>query len=143
MIGAGNKIPWHIAEDMRWFRERTTGKTVIMGRKTHESIGKKLPGRKNIVITSNLNYKPASPEVLMAQSVEAALKLCNNDVEVFIIGGERVYKEFMPLATNLYITRVFGSFEGNAHFIEYNKKEWKIEYYREDKECEFRILSRI
>lgn len=106
-IGRGNALMWHLKGDMKFFKEKTLGSCVIMGRKTFESIGKALPGRLNIVISHSA---PSLPEgVRLATSLQEAFDICREDgrKECFIIGGGQIYKEAMDLADNLLITRVF------------------------------------
>ena len=103
-LGKNNDLIWHFKEDMLFFRETTKGATVIMGRKTFESLPKALPGRRNIVITKNTSYKAENAEVV--DSVEGALKLAKHDNSVFIIGGASIYKAFLPFAQKIYLTEI-------------------------------------
>lgn len=102
-LGRGNDLIWHFREDMKFFKEMTTGNTVIMGRKTFESLAHALPNRRNIVITSNPHYKADDAET--AAGVDDALALAKNDT-VFIIGGGRIYSQFLPFADTLYLTEI-------------------------------------
>ncbi len=102
-LGKGNNLIWHFKEDMKFFKETTMGKSVIMGRKTFESLPKALPGRQNIVITSDNNYKADGAQCV--SSVEEALKIAQGD-EAFIIGGGRVYTETLPLCDKLFLTEI-------------------------------------
>jgi len=124
VIGGGNQLLWHIPEDLKRFKSVTTGHTVIMGRKTFESIGKPLPGRVNIVISRNPNFHPDG--VLVASSLAAALELAKNDSEAFIIGGGEIYRQALPLASKLYVTRVHKSYEGDTTFPLINPNEWEL-----------------
>lgn len=127
VIGKGNDLPWHLPEDLKHFKELTLGKTVIMGRKTYESIiarlNKPLPGRKNVVITRQENYKV--PEgVLVFKSLEDAFQdLSANDI--YIIGGAEIFKLALPFAKVLEITHVRGNYEGDAFFPEVDWNQWK------------------
>ena len=103
-LGKNNDLIWHFKEDMLFFRETTKGATVIMGRKTFESLPKALPGRRNIVITKNSAYNAENAEV--TDSVEHALELAKHDNSVFIIGGASIYKAFLPFAQNIYLTEI-------------------------------------
>ena len=114
VIGIQNKLPWHLPEDLKRFKELTTGHTIIMGRKTWESIGRVLPGRENIVVTRNLSYALPSG-VIKASSVSNALGLSTRP-QVFIIGGAELFREALSCAHNLYITWVEDSFEGDVFF---------------------------
>ena len=113
-IGSANSMPWHLPEDFRHFKQVTMGKAVIMGRKTYESIGRPLPGRRNIVITRNADLRIEGCEI--ATSLEAAIALCNPLEENFIIGGGEIYRQAMPLADKLYITHIAADFEGDTRF---------------------------
>ncbi|MBI4452035.1 dihydrofolate reductase [Candidatus Woesearchaeota archaeon] len=121
-IGNENKLIWRIPADMKRFKELTTGKSVVMGRKTFESIGRPLPNRKNIVITSDRNYKAEGCTVV--HSLDDALRAAG-DGEVMIIGGAQIYAEFLPKADKMYLTMIEKEFEGDAYFPEYSKDEWK------------------
>ena len=137
-IGNQGKIPWHIREDLQRFKRLTMGHPIIMGRKTHESIGKPLPGRTNIVLTQNPNFT-APPGVLTFPSLDAALDHCRrqNDQSVFVIGGSKVYEAALPLADKLFVTEVHRRVPGDTRFPEYNHDEW-TEGGREDgPDCSF------
>ncbi len=129
VIGKGNALPWHLPADMKHFRELTMGKPVIMGRKTFESIGKPLEGRKNILITSDSNYRAEG--CLVVHSLEEALKTAEGGEEVMIIGGGKIYEEFLPKADRIYLTEIHQDFEGDTYFPEFNQNEWQ-ETSRED-----------
>lgn len=122
VIGFENKMPWHLPGDLKYFKEQTMGKPVIMGRKTFESIGKPLPGRRNIVISRNLAYQHEGIEVVT--SLEEALSLVHGVPEVMIIGGEQIFRMALPLADRLYITKIEHSFEGDTYFPAYDD-EWQ------------------
>lgn len=136
VIGKDGKLPWHIPEDLKRFKEITRGKAVLMGRKTFESIieylGKPLPERKNIVITRQKNYE-VPKDVLIYHSIESALAAHKNE-DIFIIGGAEIYRETMPLADKLYITEVHEIIEGDALFPNIEKEIWE-ETKREDHEA--------
>jgi dihydrofolate reductase len=104
VIGVNNQLPWHIPEDLAYFKKVTLGKPIIMGRKTFESIGRVLPGRRNIVISRNLGWHHDGVEV--CPSVESALALCTNNDEVCIIGGGEIFKQTLAIADCLHITLV-------------------------------------
>ncbi|OIO80829.1 dTMP kinase [Candidatus Pacearchaeota archaeon CG1_02_32_132] len=139
VIGSKNQLPWHIKEDLKRFKELTFGNPVIMGRNTYESIlqalGKPLPGRKNIVITSNANYQ-TNPETLIAHSLQEAIqKAYESSDKAFIIGGQQIYQQAMPLADKLEITHIHRSFKGDASFPEIKGEDW-LETKREEKKGE-------
>jgi len=120
-IGKNNQLLWHLPNDLKHFRLITTGHTVIMGRKTYESVGKPLPNRRNIIITRQ-QIEIAGCEVV--SSIEEALALCAAEQEVFIVGGAEIYKLAMPLTDRIYLTIVHQSFEADAFFPEISKTEW-------------------
>jgi len=134
VIGNKGQIPWHIAEDMKRFKELTTGHPVIMGRKTFESIGKPLPNRTNIIITSNPDYHPPDyppdewnsltpPDLHTVHSLNEALELAkkHEQNEIFIIGGGKIYQQALSIANKLYLTLVKGNFSGDTFFPDYSE----------------------
>jgi len=122
VIGVDNRLPWRLPEDMKRFRALTTGHSVIMGRRTWESIGKPLPARQNIVVTHAL--RTPAPGVEFAQSLDEALERANRPEPVFIIGGEALYREALPRAQRLYLTEILGEFEGDARFPDFDHALW-------------------
>ncbi len=129
-IGKDNKLLWHLPNDLKHFKEITTGHTIIMGRKTYESVGKPLPNRRNIIVTrQNITIEGCEA----VNSIEAALALCADDAEAFIVGGAEIYKQAMKLTDRIYLTVVHQKFEADSFFPEISKPEWK-EVYREDHE---------
>lgn len=127
-IGKNNQLLWHLPNDLKHFRKITNGHTVIMGRKTYDSVGKPLPNRRNIVITRQ-HIEIAGCEVV--GSVNEALALCATEQEVFIIGGAEIYKLALPQTNRVYLTIVHQSFDADAHFPELNIDDW-AETERED-----------
>jgi dihydrofolate reductase len=124
-IGKDNELLWHISEDLKRFKRLTTGKTVIMGKKTWESLPRRpLPGRKNIVLTDN--PKEIIENAVTAYSIEGALGKCEKDEEIFIIGGGSIYRQFMPIADQLYITHVHKKAQADIYFPEIDLKIWEI-----------------
>lgn len=123
-IGLNNKMPWHLPNDLQYFKQRTTGNIVIMGRKTYESIGNPLPNRKNIVLTrQNLNL-PEDVEIIHSIGDIKRIASENKGKTIFVIGGAEVYKQTMPLADQLFITQINESFEADAFFPAFNRSEW-------------------
>ena len=122
-------MPWHITEDFAHFKAVTLGHSVIMGRKTYESIGRPLPRRRNIVITRNTELTIEGCE--MAPSLEGAIAMCAGEEEIFVIGGGEIYRQAMPLADKLYITHVGVEVEGDTRFPDINPAVWH-EVSRED-----------
>lgn len=130
-IGKGNKLLWHIPEDLKNFKEITTGKTVIMGRKTFESIGRPLPNRKNIVLSKNGDKESFEQKgIELYQNLENLIAdYKNSEEEIFIIGGEQIYRKFMQkgLVRRLYISYIeFSDSEADAYFPEIDYNSWKI-----------------
>jgi len=121
-IGKNNQLLWHLPADLKHFKQITSGYTVIMGRKTYDSIGKPLPNRRNIIITRQELQLPGCE---MVKSVNEALALCSNEPEVFIIGGAQIYEQALPLTQRIYLTEVEASFDADAFFPEINPKEWQ------------------
>lgn len=124
VIGKANELPWHLPADFEYFKKTTAGHPVIMGMKTHLSIGKSLPGRKNIVLCDDPGFRPFD-DALTSDSFEKAFELAKDSDEVFIIGGANVYRQGLNYADRLYITEVDVKAEGDIFFPEFDKNEWK------------------
>jgi dihydrofolate reductase len=123
VIGKNNQLPWHLPADLKFFKKVTMGHPIIMGRKTHESIGKPLPGRENVIVTRNLNYH--SDGCLVIHSVEELLQYAQGkQEEVFVIGGAELFKEVFPYTDRLYLTQIDEEFEGDTYFPEFHLNEW-------------------
>lgn len=123
VIGRGNQLPWHLPADLKHFKAVTMGKPVIMGRLTYESIGKPLPGRRNVVITRDAGYSAPGCEVVA--SPQAALQAVADAGEAMVIGGANLYRQMLPLAGRLYLTLIDAEFEGDTWFPEWNDAEWR------------------
>jgi len=130
VIGFENKLPWHLPADLLYFKKLTLNKTVIMGRRTYESIGKPLPNRKNVIVTRQKNFMVQGCEVV--HSLEDALEKYKND-EVMIIGGASLYKESLPYVNRMYLTFVKANVKGDTYFPEFDSKDWQ-EISRQDHE---------
>ena len=130
VIGVDNKLPWKLSADLKRFKAITSGKPVIMGRKTFESIGRPLPNRTNIIITRDKNYRAEG--CIAVHDLDGALKAAG-DGEIMVIGGAQIYAEFLPRAHRMYLTIIEKEFDGDAYFPEYNDHEWKI-IHKEDHE---------
>ena len=127
VIGGDNKLLWHISEDLKRFKEITSGHTIIMGRKTFESLPKVLPNRHHIILTSNKNYKVDSDSVTIVNNIDEIVDKYKDSVEeAFIIGGGEIYRTLMPYTKKLYLTRVYKDFEGDTIFPSINYDEWKV-----------------
>ena len=129
LIGKENDLPWKLSADLQYFRRVTMGKPLIMGRNTHESIGRPLPGRQNIIVTKNQDYKVDGCTVV--HSTKEAFQACGNAEEVMVMGGASLYEQLLPEADKLYLTLVDASLEGDTWFPDWNKADWR-EISRED-----------
>lgn len=129
VIGKGDALPWHISSDLKNFKNITMGKPIIMGRKTHESIGRPLPGRENIILTRDKTYQVEGCTVL--HSMDEIFKHCKNVEEVMVTGGSEIYNMSLEQASHLYLTEVHTEIEGDTFFPEFDRSEWK-EVSRED-----------
>lgn len=131
-IGKNNDLLWHLPSDLKFFKATTMGRSIIMGRKTFQSLPKALPGRKNIVISSDAGFD--APGATVVTDIEAALRESETD-EVFIIGGASIYKAYFPIANKLYITEVeFEDKEADVYFPEIDLSRWKKEILDEGEE---------
>jgi dihydrofolate reductase len=133
LIGSNNNLPWQLPADLAFFKRTTMGKPIIMGRKTFISIGRPLPGRRNIVITRDTDFSVDGCEI--ANGIETALALCSDAEEVMFIGGASLYQQIIDQASQLYITHIHHSFEGDTWFPEIDLKLWK-QASREDHEAD-------
>ncbi len=124
VIGYNNTLPWRLPEDLKRFKALTMGHHIIMGRKTYESLGRLLPGRTIVIVTRNKAYKVEG--ALIAESLEAAIGLCDGDAEPFLIGGAELYQEGLKLATKLYITQIHAEFVGDTFFEEIDAEKWQL-----------------
>ena len=126
VIGKDNTLIWHLPEDLKRFKTITSGKTIIMGRKTFESLGKVLPNRKHIVLCNDMEMKIDNENVEVVKDIKYLDKYINSDEENFIIGGATIYKLLMPYANKMYITKINQDFDGDAFFPKISEEEWKI-----------------
>ncbi|MCF6435427.1 MULTISPECIES: type 3 dihydrofolate reductase [Pseudoalteromonas] len=125
VIGQDNKMPWHLPSDLKHFKRVTLNKPVVMGRKTFESIGRPLPGRRNIVITRSESYSASGVEVV--SSPQAALELVSDAEEIMIIGGGNIYEQFLPMCERLYLTFIDLDVAGDTCFPDYTKAgHWEV-----------------
>ncbi|MCG2634082.1 MAG: type 3 dihydrofolate reductase [Gammaproteobacteria bacterium] len=123
VIGVNGELPWHLPADLKQFRKLTLGKPIIMGRATYESIGRPLPERLNIVISTNPNFQ--APGCCVAQSLAEGIAAAGDTPEVMIIGGEQLSRQALPQADRLYLTLVDAAVEGDRHFPDYDPNEWR------------------
>ncbi len=124
-IGRDNRLPWHLPDDLRRFRALTLGKTVIMGRKTYESLPGALPGRHSIIVSRDLKDSPAGNDIELARSLEDALGRGRSS-EVFVIGGASLYRQILPQAHRLYLTEIDAEIAGDAFFPAYDRADWAV-----------------
>jgi dihydrofolate reductase len=123
VIGLNNQMPWHLPADLKHFKNTTMGKPIVMGRKTFESIGRPLPGRRNVVVTRNADYKPDGVDVVA--SLEQAFALLQDADEIMITGGGNIYQQTLELADRLYLTLIDLDTEGDAFFPAYQHLAWQ------------------
>lgn len=127
VIGRSNDLPWHIPEDLRYFMDTTLHKPVVMGRKTFDSLGKLLPKRPNLILTRQKDWSVEGAQIF--SSLEESLEFCRKtypDEECFVIGGQQIYEQAMPLADRLYLTVIHRSYEGDSYFPEVNWEDFQI-----------------
>lgn len=123
VIGADNRIPWHLPNELRLFKSLTMGHHIIMGRKTYESIGRLLPGRTSVIVTRQRDY--AVPGAVIAHSIDEAIGACRGDDECFIIGGADLFRETLPIADRLYLTIVDAEPQGDTFMPELDMGAWR------------------
>ncbi len=126
VIGIDNKLPWHIPDDLKYFKEKTLNKSVIMGRKTLESLGKPLKERKNVVLTRDKSYAFKNSDVEIVHDISEINKYIFDDKENFVIGGAEIYKMLMPYCECLYITKIYKDFAGDKYFEKIDEGKWKL-----------------
>ncbi len=123
VIGNHNALPWHLPADLKRFKALTMGQPILMGRKTHESIGRPLAGRRNLVISRNHGYRAQGCEIV--HSLDEALAACRRARDIFIIGGAELYRASLARAQRLEFTEIRAEFEGDATFPEFSRGEWR------------------
>lgn len=126
VIGSANALPWYLPADLKHFKQLTTGHTVIFGRKTYQTVGRPLPDRRIIVITRNAAYHPDGVEV--ANSLDEAFEMAGRDGEVFVGGGEEIYRAAMPRASRVYITQVHAAVDGDTYFPPLDDSVWTLRH---------------
>jgi dihydrofolate reductase len=145
-IGYQNQLPWRLPADLRLLKQTTMGHHLIMGRKTHESIGKPLPGRTSIIVTHNLGYQAEG--CLVADSVPTALSIAEArcEEETFIFGGSQIYQEGFPYSDRIYLTHIQAVFEVDAYFPDFDRSDWvetRAEFFPTDQDNQFPYYSLI
>lgn len=148
VIGRAGQLPWHLSADLRRFRQLTMGHTIVMGRKTFESIGRPLPGRNSIVISRQQGYRP--PGVHVAASLDDAERLAAGDSEVFFIGGGELYRQALPRVARIYLTLVHATVAGDTDFPQLPPDQWHLVQRtdqaadeKNDHPCSFLVLDRV
>jgi len=122
VIGRDGQLPWRLSGDLKRFKAITTGKPIVMGRLTYESIGRPLPGRQNIVISTREGYMAEGCDVVASPT--AAIAAAGSAAEIMVIGGGQIYRQFLPLASRIYLTRVHADIVGDAHFPPLDDSDW-------------------
>lgn len=132
IIGGDNKLLWHIPEDLKHFKDLTSNHTIIMGRKTFQSLPNVLPKRHHIVLTKDKNYTIDSDSVTIVHNLKEIVdKYQTSKEEVFVIGGGEIYSAFLPYCKNLYLTKINKDFEGDTYFPKIEPSQWKVTYSSE------------
>ncbi|MBU5466638.1 dihydrofolate reductase [Virgibacillus sp. MSJ-26] len=127
VIGLNNDMPWHLPKDLKFFKQKTVGHTIVMGRKTFNSIGRVLPNRKHVILTRNKNVTfPEGVEVIY--DISGIKDLDNNhpNDELFVIGGGKVFEQVLPIADRMYVTLIDETFEGDVYFPNFSEEEWTL-----------------
>jgi len=126
IIGKNNSLIWHLPEDLKRFKELTTGHTIIMGRRTFESLGRVLPNRKHVILCNDMQMDVEDERIEILDDISKLDKYINSEEENFVIGGATIYRLLMPYANKMYITEIDQEFDGDVSFPEINKEEWDI-----------------
>jgi dihydrofolate reductase len=130
VIGKNNELPWHLPNDLKYFKNQTWGMPILMGRKTFDSIGKPLPGRKSIVITRNRDWKYPGVEVVHSAPEAIEKAKAYGAKEIFVIGGAEIFASSYNMAQRIYLTRVHHQFDGDVYFPEVNANDWTLVHNR-------------
>ena len=125
-IGKDNKLIWRLPEDLKRFKELTSGKIIIMGRKTFESLGRVLPNRIHIILTKNRDFTYENEKVKVVNDIKDIDEYINSDEECFVIGGASIYKILMPYSKRMYITKIDEEFEADTYFPDFDEKDWRV-----------------
>ncbi|MGO5000475.1 type 3 dihydrofolate reductase [Oceanisphaera sp. W20_SRM_FM3] len=147
VIGKDNAMPWHLPADLAYFKQTTLGKPIVMGRNTFNSIGRALPGRRNIIVSKSLIEAPIGTEVV--PSPEAALALLADEAEVMVMGGGQLYQAFLPLSQRLYLTQIEAEIEGDTYFPfqanhwQLTSEQLRIRDEHNAYDCRFQVYKRV
>ncbi len=126
VIGKDNELIWHLPEDLKHFKNLTTNHTIIMGRKTFESLGRVLPNRKHIIFSRNSDFKVDNENVNIVHNISQIQNLIQSEEEAFVIGGAKIYSLLLPYVKKMYITKIYQEFEGDTYFPQFDEKMWNI-----------------
>lgn len=126
VIGKDNKLIWHLPEDLKRFKRLTTGHTIIMGRKTFESLGRILPNRKHVILCNDMEMNIEDENIEVLEDISMLKEYIDSEEEHFIIGGATIYKLLMQYATKIYLTLIHKEFDGDVYFPEIEEKDWKV-----------------
>lgn len=146
VIGKDNDMPWYLPMDLAYFKQTTLGKPIVMGRNTFESIGKPLPGRRNVIVSRSLTQAPVGTELV--NSPEAALALLQNEAEVMVMGGGALYQAMLPLTQRLYLTLIEADIEGDTYFPfhaadwQFQSEEIQLADERNQYDCRFQVYEK-
>ena len=147
VIGKDNAMPWHLPADLAYFKQTTLGKPIVMGRNTFNSIGRALPGRRNIIVSASLTEAPNGTEVVASPS--AALALLKDEPEVMVMGGGQLYQAFLPLSQRLYLTQIEADIAGDTYFPfiaadwQLVSEQWRAADERNEYDCRFQVYQRV
>lgn len=125
-LGKDNRMPWHLPDDLKRFRKITSGHTLIMGRKTFESLPKPLPNRRHIILTRDKAYRVDYPGIEVAHSLPELFTLLDPQAKNFVIGGGEIYRQLLPYCDMLYLTVIDGEFEADTYFPDFDRTEWEL-----------------
>lgn len=139
VIGVNNDLPWDIPEDMKFFRDKTKGKALIMGRKTFESVGHPLPNRLSVIVTRQKNYKVEGPQAVIQPDIKSAIEYCRSQIskygdEIFIIGGGEIFRDTMDLVDVIYLTRIHKDFAGDVKYPKVDPTKFDLVEQRDRQE---------
>lgn len=149
VIGVNNGLPWNIPEDMKFFRDKTKGRALIMGRKTFESVGHPLPNRLNVVVTRDPEYRHEAANVVVRPNLDAAIEYCRSQTsvygeEIFIIGGGEIFKESLPIVDVLYLTRIHRDYPGDIVYPKVPERDFDLVERRDrDEPVPFSFLTYV
>lgn len=149
VIGGNNDLLWRVPEDLKRFKKLTQGHTIVMGRKTFDSLPGVLPNRNHVILTRDENYSVDSPFVSVVHSIDELIaEYGDNKKEIFVIGGGEIYKQLLPHANKFYLTKILKDFEGDTFFPQYDENEWEVihtseEYVNERDDLGYKFVNMV